>query len=120
MSLLGMLLSPFRSLLGSSIRAVFEGEVRQSPVIVNADTQSDDRTGFKERSYGFAPQYVVPLRRPKTDTEAQRLYNHIRTTSWYLDAIPLLGRRLPFNIGVDVSRGGVGRNLPECCAGVRC
>lgn len=105
MPLLGLLLNPVRTLLGSTIRAVFEPDVRQNPTIVNANFQSDDRDNRlnKEELYGFAPQYVVPLRRPRTDVEAQRLYNHIRTTSWYLDAIPLLGRKLPFNVGIDVS-----------------
>jgi hypothetical protein len=105
MSLLGLVLSPFRSLLSGSLQTVFESEIRHNPTIVNPIRQSDDDDNYrKEKEFGFAPQYVVSLRRPKTDAEAQRLYNHIRTVSWYLDAIPLLGRRLPFNIGVEVSR----------------
>jgi predicted RNA-binding protein len=104
MSLLGLLLSPVRSVLSGSLRQVFEADVRHNPTIVNPIRQSDDDDSYrKERQLGFAPQYVVSLRRPRTDLEAQRLYNHIRTVSWYLDAIPVLGRRLPFNIGVEVS-----------------
>jgi hypothetical protein len=98
------MLSPFRSLLAGSLQGVFEADVRHNPTIVNPIRQSDDDDSYrKERQLDFAPQYVVALKRPKTDLEAQRLYNHIRTVSWYLDAIPLLGRRLPFNIGVEVS-----------------
>lgn len=106
MSLLGILLSPFRSVLAGSLRTVFEADVRHNPTIVNPIRQSDDDDTYqKEKSLGFAPQYVISsFRRPRNDLEAQRLYNHIRTVSWYLDAIPLLGRKLPFNVGVEVSQ----------------
>jgi len=54
-------------------------------------------------SYGkFKPVYLVSFRPPRNDEEAQRLYNHIRTAAWYLDAIPFLSQSgLPFRIGVD-------------------
>lgn len=125
MGIIGFLLNPVRYVLGQTMRDVFEPEVRSNPIIVHAEAQSDDvgtsgggvgqrhdgtapsnkgGNGFrpaKEAKQGFKPQYVVPLRKPRNDIEAQRLYNHIRTLSYYLDAIPFLGRRLPFNIGVD-------------------
>ncbi|KAB5589241.1 Transmembrane protein [Ceratobasidium theobromae] len=51
----------------------------------------------------FRPTYYVfPLRKPITDTEAQKLYNHIRTVAWWLDALPFLTNAgLPFKVGVD-------------------
>lgn len=108
MSLIGIILNPLRSALGSSIKTAFEADVRHNPTIINADLQSNDTTRTqKEIIYGFAPQYVAPLKRPKNDVEAQRLYNHVRTVSWYLDAIPLLGRKLPFNIGIESIIGGI-------------
>lgn len=104
MSLLGLLLRPVQSALSGPLRQVFEADVRHNPTIVNPIRQSDDDDAYqKEQRFGFAPQYVVSPRRPRTDLEAQRLYNHIRTVSWYLDAIPILGRSLPFNIGFEVS-----------------
>lgn len=105
MSLLGFVFQPVRSLLSASALNAFEPDVRHNPTIVSINKQSDDDDTFqKEKLQGFAPQYVVYIRRPKTSQEAQRLYNHIRTISWYLDAIPILGRKLPFNIGVEVNR----------------
>lgn len=136
MGLVEFLVNPIRYVLGQTMRDVFEPEVRSNPIIVHAEAQSDDvgtsgggvgqrhdgtapatTGGFrpaKEAKQGFKPQYVVPLRKPRNDIEAQRLYNHIRTLSYYLDAIPFLGRRLPFNIGVDSIIGlipGVGDYL---------
>lgn len=49
----------------------------------------------------FEAHYLPPIHRPRDNLEAQQLYNHIRTVAWYLDSIPLLGSRLPFNIGVE-------------------
>lgn len=49
----------------------------------------------------FEARYLPLLHRPSSDAEAQQLYNHIRTVAWYLDSIPLLSSRLPFNIGVE-------------------
>lgn len=102
MSLLNILFQPIRSVLSTSARNIFEADVRHNPTIGSIHEQSDDDTFEKEQLLGFAPQYVVYIRRPRTPQEAQRLYNHIRTISWYLDAIPFLGRKLPFNIGVEV------------------
>lgn len=97
-----LLLNPIRYFLSASLRTVFQPDVRDNPVVLNANRQSDDGSfRNKEQRRGFSPQYAVPLKRPRTSFEAQRLYNHIRTVSWYLDAIPFLGRQLPFNIGVD-------------------
>ncbi|KAG8907928.1 hypothetical protein FRB99_001436, partial [Tulasnella sp. 403] len=54
-------------------------------------------------TYGaFKPTYYAKLATPKSNEEAQRLYNHSRTIAWYLDAIPSLNQAgLPFRIGVD-------------------
>lgn len=73
------------------------------PTVVSADRQSDDAAfyGSHVRQASFKPQYAVPIRRPRTDAEAQRLYNHIRTVAWYLDSLPLCSTFLPFNIGVE-------------------
>jgi hypothetical protein len=58
-----------------------------------------------------AQPFVVP-RRPKTDAEAQRLYYHIRTLCYWLDAasamikIPYLDQ-LPFTFGIEAIIGGL-------------
>jgi len=54
-------------------------------------------------SYGaFKPTWFAPFHGPRNDDEAQKLYNHIRTVAWYLDALPLLTQAgLPFQIGFD-------------------
>lgn len=100
-----LILNPLRYLFSASLRTAFQPDVRHNPVVLNADRQSDDGSfRNKEERRGFSPQYVAPLRPPRTSFEAQRLYNHLRTVAWYLDAIPFLGKQLPFNVGVDVSR----------------
>lgn len=111
MALLGIVFNSVRYLVAQCMHVAFAPEVRKNPTIIHAETQSDDYTGGgrnaipKELDAGgaFKPQYVAPLRRPRNSIEAQRLYNHIRTLAFYLDAIPFLGRRLPFNVGVEVS-----------------
>ncbi|CAO1630680.1 unnamed protein product [Parajaminaea phylloscopi] len=50
---------------------------------------------------GFKAVYWTTLRVPRSDAEAQRLYNHLRTVAWYADSLPLLSNWLPFNIGID-------------------
>jgi len=54
-------------------------------------------------SYGrFRPTYFFLFHRPRTADQAQNLYNHIRTTAWYLDAISYLTHDvLPFRNGID-------------------
>lgn len=49
----------------------------------------------------FEARYWPLTHRPRNSKEAQQLYDHIRTVAWYLDSIPLLGSRLPFNVGVE-------------------
>ncbi|PWN41818.1 hypothetical protein IE81DRAFT_367166 [Ceraceosorus guamensis] len=52
----------------------------------------------------FKALYIPPtLSAPRTDAEAQALYNHLRTASFFLDAMPLLtdSLHLPFGIGLD-------------------
>ncbi|ORY31667.1 hypothetical protein BCR39DRAFT_571208 [Naematelia encephala] len=42
------------------------------------------------------------IQRPRTDAEAQQMYNHIRTVAFWLDASPLLADLgLPFRAGLD-------------------
>ncbi|KDN43439.1 hypothetical protein K437DRAFT_152808 [Tilletiaria anomala UBC 951] len=113
---MSVLLSPFRFALNKSIQAAFNLEKQRGArstlpprpagngaTVMGALTPSDDAFNDLKSSTGFHPQYTVRLRHPRTSLEAQKLYNHIRTIAWYLDAIPFFGRRLPFgiNIGVD-------------------
>ncbi len=49
----------------------------------------------------FEARYWPLVHPPRNSAEAQQLYNHIRTVAWYLDSIPFLGSRLPFNIGIE-------------------
>ncbi|BEI84254.1 hypothetical protein CcaverHIS002_0408580 [Cutaneotrichosporon cavernicola] len=52
----------------------------------------------------FQPTLRPPVihRRPRDDAEAQRLYNHVRTVAFYLDAAPVLSDLgLPFRAGLD-------------------
>ncbi|GMK56782.1 hypothetical protein CspeluHIS016_0306220 [Cutaneotrichosporon spelunceum] len=52
----------------------------------------------------FQPTMRPPVlhRRPRDDAEAQRLYNHVRTVAFYLDAAPVLADLgLPFRAGLD-------------------
>ncbi|OXB35334.1 hypothetical protein J007_04960 [Cryptococcus neoformans] len=53
----------------------------------------------------FEATYRPPgfgIRSPRNDKEAQRLYNHIRTVAFWLDAAPLLADLgLPFRAGLD-------------------
>ncbi|KIJ34953.1 hypothetical protein M422DRAFT_262916 [Sphaerobolus stellatus SS14] len=52
----------------------------------------------------FKPNFVPVLHRPNNPVEAQRLYDHIRTVAFYLDAlssmVPALDG-LPFQIGIE-------------------
>ncbi|KAG8936841.1 hypothetical protein FRC03_009606 [Tulasnella sp. 419] len=54
-------------------------------------------------SYGdFVPVYWIFWRRPRNDHEAQRLYNHVRTVAWYMDALPFLTKAgVPVKFGID-------------------
>ncbi|OCF34214.1 hypothetical protein I316_04165 [Kwoniella heveanensis BCC8398] len=53
----------------------------------------------------FEATYIPPglgFIRPRNDKEAQRLYNHIRTVAFWLDAAPVLADLgLPFRAGLD-------------------
>ncbi|EPQ29263.1 uncharacterized protein PFL1_03018 [Pseudozyma flocculosa PF-1] len=116
--------APLRYLFNKSVEAAFNTSASSpasstaGPSVVDADTQSDDAAFYRQHQPGFSqnpasrhahnavggrfkPQYTAPLHHPHDDAEAQRLYNHIRTVAWYLDALPLLGKGLPFNLGVD-------------------
>ncbi|KAL7409317.1 hypothetical protein BDY24DRAFT_419032 [Mrakia frigida] len=57
-----------------------------------------------DRHFGpFVPSYTgTAWRRPRTDDEAQKLYNHMRTCAFLMDASPLLtDLGLPFKAGLD-------------------
>ncbi|KAK4683907.1 hypothetical protein P7C73_g6303, partial [Tremellales sp. Uapishka_1] len=64
-----------------------------------------DRQAQPKRFGAFEATYYPPnfgLRRPRNDKEAQKLYNHIRTVAFWLDAAPLLSDLgLPFRAGLD-------------------
>lgn len=100
---------PVQYVLARTMGGVFDQEVRADSVTISGEAQPGTSTTSRGKrgaasgsvQQGFKPQYVAPLRPPRNDAEAQRLYNHIRTLAFYLDAIPVLGRRLPFNIGLD-------------------
>ncbi|PWN52712.1 MFS general substrate transporter [Violaceomyces palustris] len=54
--------------------------------------------------FPFRPRYSPPslYQPPRDDREAQDLYNHIRTVTWYLDSFPYLVSRFGcFNLGLD-------------------
>ncbi len=65
---------------------------------------SANRNRRAARFGAFQPTMRPPVlhRRPKDDREAQRLYNHVRTVAFYLDAAPMLSDLgLPFRAGLD-------------------
>ncbi|CEL60359.1 hypothetical protein RSOLAG1IB_09577 [Rhizoctonia solani AG-1 IB] len=70
----------------------------------NANTRRPTNPDEYASSWGpFRPTYYrFPIRKPVTDVDAQKLYNHIRTVAWWLDALPFLTNAgLPFKVGVD-------------------
>ncbi|KAK8853364.1 hypothetical protein IAR55_004068 [Kwoniella newhampshirensis] len=64
-----------------------------------------DRQARPLRFGAFEALYIPPgyaVKRPSNDRDAQRLYNHIRTVAYWLDASPLLADLgLPFRAGLD-------------------
>lgn len=88
---------PIRYAFNKSIQLAFQTGPTTKPSYTFAPYASHGPTA------SFKPQYVAPFHPPRTDQEAQRLYNHIRTVAWYLDAIPLLGNSFPIHVGIDVS-----------------
>ncbi|EIW72184.1 hypothetical protein M231_01843 [Tremella mesenterica] len=70
-----------------------------------ARTRQAQKDRAPERFGAFEPTYIPPgyaIVRPRTDKEAQRLYNHVRTVAFWLDAAPLLSDLgLPFRAGLD-------------------
>ncbi|KAF8699898.1 hypothetical protein RHS03_06735, partial [Rhizoctonia solani] len=70
----------------------------------NANARRPTNPNEYTSSWGpFRPTYYrFPIRKPLTDVEAQKMYNHIRTVAWWLDALPFLTNAgLPFKVGVD-------------------
>ncbi|CAD6568221.1 MAG: hypothetical protein CYPHOPRED_002424 [Cyphobasidiales sp. Tagirdzhanova-0007] len=71
----------------------------------------DFKTAISEINGSVAQPFALP-RKPKSDAEAQRLYFHVRTLCFWLDAassiiqIPYLDR-LPFSFGVEAIIGGL-------------
>ncbi len=101
---MSLLLNPIRWALGKALAAAFESSSSSSAERVTVESPFDPvQTSSSSTAGGarFKPKYVVPLRRPRNDAEAQALYNHMRTVAFWLDSIPFLGRNLPFNVGVD-------------------
>lgn len=69
-------LSPVRYAFNKSVAyALNAGRRRDTPHVVSADRQDDD--GTRKERQGFKPQYAVPLKAPRNDLEAQKLYNHM-------------------------------------------
>ncbi|KAF8605693.1 hypothetical protein BDV93DRAFT_543309 [Ceratobasidium sp. AG-I] len=69
----------------------------------NANTSRTNPEQYATSWGPFHPTYyTLPIRKPRSDAEAQKLYNHIRTVAWWLDALPFLNNAgLPFKLGVD-------------------
>lgn len=71
----------------------------------------DVKAAINDIRSSVAQPFVLP-RRPRTDEEAQRLYYHIRTLCYWLDAantivqIPYLDK-LPFTFGVEAIIGSL-------------
>lgn len=69
----------------------------------------DVKTAINDIRSSVAQPFVLP-RRPRSDEEAQRLYYHIRTLCYWLDAantivrIPYLDK-LPFTFGIEAIIG---------------
>ncbi|WVQ84542.1 hypothetical protein IAT38_006696 [Cryptococcus sp. DSM 104549] len=66
----------------------------------------DRQAQRQEARFGaFEANYRPPgfgVRRPRNDKEAQKMYNHIRTVAYWLDAAPVLADLgLPFRAGLD-------------------
>ncbi|WVR09575.1 hypothetical protein IAU60_006645 [Kwoniella sp. DSM 27419] len=70
-----------------------------------ARDRSAQRDKAPLRFGAFEATYRPPgfgIRSPRNDKEAQRLYNHIRTVAYWLDAAPVLADLgLPFRAGLD-------------------
>ncbi|KAG9081103.1 hypothetical protein FRC06_005823 [Ceratobasidium sp. 370] len=71
-----------------------------------APNSNTNRTNPEEYAKSWGPfhptYYTFPIRKPLGDAEAQKLYNHIRTVAWWLDALPSLTHAgLPFKVGID-------------------
>jgi len=70
----------------------------------------DVKSAIKDIQGSVAQPFALP-RKPRSDAEAQRLYYHIRTICYWLDAasdivrIPGLSDKLPFSFGIDAIVG---------------
>jgi len=66
-------------------------------------TNRDEEADFAPNYGAFTPTYYASVfGRPKTNDEAQRLYNHTRTVAWYMDAFPFISQSgFPVKIGLD-------------------
>ncbi|KAG9038053.1 hypothetical protein FRB95_002981 [Tulasnella sp. JGI-2019a] len=69
----------------------------------NKQSSNSQPADFAPNYGAFVPTYYVNLfARPKTNEQAQNLYNHTRTVAWYMDALPFLSQTgLPVKIGMD-------------------
>ena len=65
---------------------------------------------YNDINSSVSQPFALP-RKPRSDAEAQRLYYHIRTICYWLDAasdivrIPGLSDKLPFSFGIDAVIG---------------
>ncbi|EIN03938.1 hypothetical protein PUNSTDRAFT_138982 [Punctularia strigosozonata HHB-11173 SS5] len=66
--------------------------------------------GTQSNGQSYRPRFYTAYRTPRTNEEAQNLYNHIRTIAYALDslsgAIPGLDR-LPFDVGLEAVIGAI-------------
>lgn len=105
---MAFILHPFNYAIKKTVNAVLKTPERGARI--SGITTDHDITILEHEALafdpvkGFKPTWHVPLRRPRTDKEAQSVYNHIRTLAWYADSLPL-PVRLPFDIGIDAIIG---------------
>lgn len=103
---------PINYAIKRTVNAVLKTPERGARVsgLTPSDNSTNDVTCLEHEDLafdpvrGFSPTWRIPLRRPRSQTEAQRMYNHMRTIAWYADSLPL-PIHLPFNIGLDAIVG---------------
>ncbi|CAO1618054.1 unnamed protein product [Sympodiomycopsis kandeliae] len=108
---MAFILHPINYAIKKTVNAVLKTPERGARI--SGLTSIDDDQHNLEHEYlafdpekGFKPTYkpLTLRKRPKTDHDAQILYNHMRTIAWYADSLPL-PIPLPFHIGLDAIVG---------------